>query len=119
MKRVLPLIALVAWVLQACIPTDNPVIDTGASTGGGTPDVTQCAVLGDVLDGKDYVPQSPQLFESDGRLHPDIFYIGWSKLDQRNDLRFPTKGYSGDGFEDKLLVSRELEDGSIRSWQLL
>ena len=119
MKRLLPLILLVALALKACIPTDNPVIDTGAGTGGGTPDITQCAVLGDVLDGKDYVPQSAPTFDSDGRQHPDIFYIGWSQLDQRNDLRFPTNGYSGDGFEDKLLVSRELEDGTVRSWQLL
>ncbi len=120
MKRLLPLLWLLAFVLHACIRTDNPVIDTGAGPeGGGTPDITQCAVLETVLDGKDYVPQSPPRFASDARLHPDIFYIGWSKLDERNDLRFPTKGYSGDGFEDKLFVSRKLEDGTVQSWQLL
>lgn len=120
MKRLLPLLFITALLVKACIPTDNPVIDTGAGPGGGgTPDVSQCAVLGNVLDGKDYVAQSAVRFGTDGRLHPDVFYIGWSKLDERNDLRFPAKGYDGDGFEDKLLVSRELDDGTVRTWQLL
>ena len=118
MRRLLSLLCILAFVLNACIEIDNEVIETGGAE-GASPDITTCAVLGDVQDGKDYVPQSPPQFASDGRLHPDIFYIGWSQLDARNDLRFPTNGYSGDGFEDKLFVSRELEDGSVRSWQLL
>ncbi len=113
MKKALYSSLLLCLLLHACIATDNKVVD-----GDGTPDVTACAELGDILDGKDYVPHSPRRFESDERLHPDIFYIGWSKLDQRNDLRFPARGYDGDGFEDKLLVSREFEDGTVRSWQL-
>lgn len=119
MKRWLLFISLSTLVLKACIPTTNSTVDTGAGAGGGTPDVTRCAVLGNILDGKDYVSQRAVRFGSDGRLHPDIFYIGWSKLDERNDLRFPANGYDGEGFEDKLLVSRELEDGTVTTWQLL
>ena len=40
-------------------------------------------------------------------IHPDVFYIGWSTLDSRSDLRSPRKGYTEDKFEDKLFVTRQ------------
>ncbi len=116
------LIAATALFCSACIAPNNPVIEAsggGASgEGGGTPDIVRCGVLDDVQDGKDYVARSAQTL-ADGRVHPDIFYIGWSQLDSRNDLRFPTNGYAGEGFEDKLFVSRRRDDGGTDTWQLL
>ena len=101
-------------LLQGCISPDNETFD-----GMGTPDITQCGTIPGVADGIDYVPQATPTFASDGALHPDIFYMAWSQLDDRSDLRFPARGYSGEGYEDKLLVSRENPDGTIASWQLL
>ncbi|MDQ6961385.1 MAG: hypothetical protein Q9M28_02485, partial [Mariprofundaceae bacterium] len=104
----------VIFFLNACIATDNPTVK-----GFGTPDITACGVV-PAEDGYTYAPQRPPLFNA--RLRPDVFYIGWSQLDSRNDLRFPTSGYdptTGINFEDKLFVSRELPDGTTRTWQLL
>ncbi len=115
MSKYVPAIAISALLLGGCITTDNPVIQAG----DGTADVTECAVLDGVMVGRDYVPEAAQVHGSDSRLHPDVFYLGWSQLDSRNDLRFPTRGYSGDGFEDKMFVSRKSSDGSYRTWQLL
>ncbi len=105
---------LTALLLQGCISPDNETFD-----GQGTPDITQCGTIPGVADGSSYVPQVAPTFASDNQLHPDIFYIGWSQLDGRSDLRFPARGYSDEGYEDKLLVSREAPDGTISSWQLL
>jgi hypothetical protein len=100
--------------LQSCINPDNEVID-----GLGTPDVTQCGSIPGVADGALYTPRDAVELALDARKHPDIFYIGWSKLDTRSDLRFPAKGYDANGFEDKLLVSRKMADDTTRHWQLL
>jgi hypothetical protein len=105
-----------AAAFSGCISRDNPVVD---ALEGITPDVAQCGTLPGVADGRDYVPRAALQLNSDGRTHPDVFYLGWSQLDARNDLRFPTNGYAGDGFEDKLFVSRMTDSGEVRSWQLL
>lgn len=113
MKRIL-FYLFITYALSACIATDNPTVQ-----GLGTPDITACGIV-PAEDGYTYTPQRPALFNA--RLRPDVFYIGWSQLDSRNDLRFPTSGYdptSGINFEDKLFVSRELPDGTTRTWQLL
>lgn len=115
LKRLAVVLATLAAV-SGCISRDNPVID---ALEGITPDITQCGSIDGVRDGRDYVPRPALELGSDGRTHPDVFYIGWSQLDARNDLRFPTKGYGGDGFEDKLLVSRATDSGEVISWQLL
>ena len=105
---------VVALLLNACISPDNETFE-----GTGTPDITGCGSIPGVLDGATYVAQGAQTFAIDNRQHPDIFYLGWSTLDGRADLRFPARGYSGTGFEDKLLVSRNLPDGTVDTWQLL
>lgn len=103
---------LAALLLASCVATDNPTVD-----GAGTPDIVSCGVVV-AEDGAGYVPQRPQL--TNARIRPDIFYIGWSQLDSRNDLRKPTLGYDGNSaYEDKLFVSREQADGTVRTWQLL
>jgi hypothetical protein len=112
--KVVCLFVLFSSFLQSCITPDNEVID-----GLGTPDVTQCGAIPSVEDGALYKTRDAVELAVDARKHPDVFYIGWSKLDTRSDLRFPAKGYDGDGFEDKLLVSRKTADGSTRHWQLL
>ncbi len=115
MSKFVPAILFSALLLGGCITTDNPVIQAG----DGTPDVTQCAVLDNLMvQNETYVPLPAGLHGADQRLHPDIFYLGWSQLDARNDLRFPARGFDGDGFEDKLLVSRKV-DGEFQTWQLL
>lgn len=101
-------------LLQGCISPSNEVIE-----GLGTPDIVSCSSLPNVEDGALYVPRDAVELGVDGRKHPDIFYLGWSKLDTRSDLRFPEQGYDADGYEDKLLVSRKLADGTTRTWQLL
>lgn len=101
-------------LLQGCISPSNEVIE-----GLGTPDIVSCSSLPNVEDGALYVPRDAVELGVDGRKHPDIFYLGWSKLDTRADLRFPEQGYDADGYEDKLLVSRKLADGTTRTWQLL
>lgn len=115
------LVLVVLLFLQGCISPSNSVIE-----GLGTPDPTQCSSIPGVQDGASYVPRDAVELGVDGRTHPDVFYLGWSKLDTRSDLRFPEGGdangsgsYSEDGFEDKLLVSRKLADGTTRTWQLL
>lgn len=108
------LVFVVLLFLQGCISPSNSVIE-----GLGTPDPTQCSSIAGVQDGASYVPRDAVELGIDGRTHPDVFYLGWSSLDTRSDLRFPEKGYDEDGFEDKLLVSRELADGTTRTWQLL
>ena len=105
---------VIPLLLQGCISPDNKTFD-----GMGTPDITQCGTIPGVGDGINYVPRVDSTFASDGEQHPDIFYMAWSQLDSRSDLRFPARGYSDDGYEDKLLVSRENLDGSIATWQLL
>ena len=112
--RIWPILSLSLLLLQGCISPDNKTFD-----GLGTPDITQCGNIPGVLDGANYAPQAAPIFASDNEPHPDIFYIGWSQLDGRSDLRFPARGYSDEGYEDKLLVSREGPDGSITTWQLL
>jgi hypothetical protein len=110
MRLLLSFLTLV--LLSSCVATDNPTVD-----GFGTPTITACGIV-PAEDGATYVPQRPQLFN--GRLHPDVFYAGWSQLDTRNDLRKPTTGYDGNtAYEDKLFVSREQPDGTVRTWQLL
>lgn len=113
MKRIL-FYLFISYALSACIATDNPTVD-----GFGTPDIAACGIVA-AEDSYTYLAQRPPLFNA--RLRPDVFYIGWSQLDSRNDLRFPTSGYdptASTNFEDKLFVSRELADGSTRTWQLL
>ena len=99
--------------LAGCIsPTDDTVE-------GGTPDITECTPIDGVLDGVDFIPKTAlNNHESDGRTHPDLFFIAWAQLDARVDLRFPEKGYDDSGFEDKLLVSRKSRDGSFKTWQI-
>ncbi len=100
--------------LAACISPDNETVE-----GTGTPDIPVCGTIPGAGDGADYRPLEPRTFAADGRVHPDLFYLAWSTLDSRSDLRFPARGYEGTGFEDKLMVSREEPDGSISTWQLL
>lgn len=101
--------------LSGCISPSNEVIE-----GLGSPDPTQCSTIPDVEDGTLYQPRTEAVtLATDNRKHPDVFYMAWSKLDNRSDLRFPEKGYDDNGFEDKLLVSRKLADGTTRHWQLL
>ena len=92
MTKFMPAVVTSALILGGCISTDNPVIQAG----DGTPDVTQCAILDGVLVGKNYVPQAAAVNGTDSRVHPDVFYLGWSQLDARNDLRFPSRGFDGD-----------------------
>lgn len=114
MSKLAPGVLPGVLVLAGCISTDNPVLDAG----DGTPDITRCTTAQGVLQGDDYAPQPARSIS--GGDHPDVFYMGWSRLDERNDLRFPARGYSGDGFEDKLFVSRRLPDREdYRTWQLL
>ena len=99
--------------LGGCISTDNTTVD------GGTPDVTQCVPIDGVADGADFIPKGAITeHESDGRMHPDLYYIAWAQLDARVDLRSPENGYSDIGFEDKLLVSRKMRDGNYKTWQI-
>ena len=106
------LLLALSLLLASCVATDNPTVQ-----GFGTPDITSCGIV-PAEDGATYVPQRPALIN--GRIRPDVFYIGWSQLDTRNDLRKPTSGYDGNNaFEDKLFVSREQPDGTVRTWQLL
>ena len=117
-KSRIGLAALAAMVLAGCVDPSNEVI-----SGGGTPDITQCGILQGAGDARDpdngYVPAPPRSFGEDGRSHPDIFFLGWAKLDERLELSFPARGYDGDGFEDKLYVSREEPGGGLSTWQLL
>ena len=107
------ILTFLALFLAGCISANNKTVE------GGTPDVTQCSPIEGVLDGADFVPKSAiSEHESDGRMHPDLFYIAWSQLDSRTDLRFPERGYEDSGFEDKLLVSRKQQDGSYKTWQI-
>ena len=105
-------------VLSACVDPSNEVISSG-----GTPDITQCGILpgaGDARDSENgYVPSPARTFGEDGRSHPDIFFLGWAKLDERIELTFPAKGYDEEGFEDKLYVAREEPGGGLSTWQLL
>ena len=97
MSKLVPAVVLSAAFLGGCIATDNAVIQAG----DGTSDVTECAILdGLLVRDETYIPNAAALNSSDSRVHPDVFYLGWAQLDTRNDLRFPTRGYSGDGFED-------------------
>lgn len=104
--------------LPACVDPSNDVI-----RGGSTPDITQCGILQGAGDARDlengYVPAPPRSFGEDGREHPDVFFLGWAKLDERLKLSFPARGYDGDGFEDKLYVTREEPGGGVSTWQLL
>jgi len=103
----------VMFFLGGCISPTDKTVD------GGTPDITQCAPIDGVLDGADFIPKAAlSEHDSDGRTHPDLFYIGWAQLDARIDLRFPERGYDNRGFEDKLLVSRKERDGSYKTWQI-
>ena len=107
------LFLFILFFVQGCISSTDKTID------GGTPDITECAPIDGVLDGADFVPKTAlSNHEDDDRTHPDLFYIAWAKLDLRTDLRFPEKGYSDIGFEDKLLVSRKERDGSYKTWQI-
>ncbi|CAA6816244.1 MAG: Unknown protein [uncultured Sulfurovum sp.] len=101
------------FLLGGCIsPTDKTVDE-------GTPDITECSPIPGVLDGVDFIPKTAlSEHESDGRTHPDLFYIAWGQLDQRTDLRFPERGYDDTGFEDKLLVSRKERNGTYKTWQI-
>lgn len=111
-------------LLGGCITPDNEVLD-----GMGTPDITQCSALPNVENGKDYRPRDAITLGTDNRSHPDVFYMAWAQLDQRSDLRFPERGYEGNGYEDKLLVTRKTASPAdandpnsgnlVRTWQLL
>ena len=104
------ILIFISLFLTGCISATNETVD------GGTPDVTQCSPIEGVLDGADFVPKSAiHEHEDDGRTHPDLFYIAWSQLDARIDLRSPEDGYDDTGFEDKLLVSRKQQDGSYKT----
>ncbi len=106
------LLTLSVCLLASCVATDNPTVD-----GFGTPALTSCGIV-PAEDGAGYVPTRPSLIN--GRVRPDVFYLGWSQIDSRNDLRKPTTGYDGNSaYEDKLFVSREQADGTVRTWQLL
>lgn len=113
-----PLSILLIAAVTGCVDPSNEVI-----SGGGTPDITQCGVLQGAGDARDpengYIPSAPRSFGEDGREHPDIFFLGWAKLDERLELSFPARGYDGDGFEDKLYVTREEPGGGLSTWQLL
>jgi len=115
-RRLLPLLAIAG--LAACVDPSNEVI-----SGGGTPDITQCGVLPGAGDARDpdngYVPSAVRSFGEDGREHADIFFLGWSKLDERLELSFPARGFGEEGFEDKLYVTREEPGGGLSTWQLL
>jgi hypothetical protein len=111
--------------LSGCIAPDNEVI-----SGLGTPDITECSTIPGVADGAEYNPRDATRLDLDSDadddpvIHPDVFYIGWSTLDVRSDLRFPAKGYNGTStFEDKLFVSRQILDKNklpaTQTWQLL
>jgi hypothetical protein len=133
MKIIIRLCFFVVFLsLTGCISSDNETID-----GTGTPDINGstprttivideetgeekvvCSPIPGILDGSDYVPRSNAFLGDDGRKHPDIFYLGWSRLDDRTDLRFPTKGYDNKGFEDILLVSRRQSGGDYKTWQI-
>ena len=112
------------FLLSGCITPDNEVLD-----GLGTPDVTTCSVLDSVENGTDYRPRNAITLGTDNRSHPDVFYMGWAQLDKRSDLRFPQEGFDGNGYEDKLLVTRKTASPAdendatsgnlIRTWQLL
>ncbi len=112
------LLLLATALLVACVDPSNEVI-----SGGGTPDITQCGVLAGAGDARDpengYVPAPARRFGEDGREHPDVFFLAWAKLDERLKLSFPARGYDGDGFEDKLYVTREEPGGGVSTWQLL
>ena len=102
-----------ALILSGCIATDNATVE-----GTGTPDITACSAIPGVADGADFEPQTALTHGIDGRTHPDLFYIAWSQLDDRTDLRFPAQGYDDVGFEDKLLVSRRNPEGEYNTWQI-
>ncbi len=106
---------LIAIFLQltGCISPDNATVE-----GTGTPDVTQCSSIPGVADGADFEPQAAVTHGADGRTYPDLFYVAWATLDERTDLRFPSRGYDDAGFEDKLLVTRRTPDGTYHSWQI-
>ena len=121
--------ACVISTLTGCIAPDNKVI-----AGLGTPDVTECGLIPGVGDGAEYNPREATRLDLDNdlvddpQIHPDVFYIGWSTLDSRSDLRAPRKGYTEDKFEDKLFVTRQAlgkaDDQGVqkkvtRTWQLL
>ncbi len=112
MLRLWPVLGV--WVLQSCIAPDNEVIE-----GMGTPDITQCSTINGVGDGAMYEPLTAIDLTAENKNNPDVFYLAWAKLDARSDLRFPEKGYDDAGFEDKLLVSRRANDGTVKTWQLL
>ncbi|NEW59819.1 hypothetical protein GSY74_00865 [Sulfurovum sp. bin170] len=106
-------LVFITLFMGGCISASNDTVV------GGTPDVTQCSPLEGVLDGADFVPKSAiSEHENDGRTHPDLFFIAWSQLDARIDLRSPEDGYDNTGFEDKLLVSRKQQDGGYKTWQI-
>jgi len=111
--RYLLFLIAIGLLLGGCISTTNKTVE------GGTPDVTKCTSIEGVIDGADFIPKSAiEVHEADGRMHPDLYYIAWAKLDERIDLRSPEKGYDDIGFEDKLLVSRKQQDGSYKTWQI-
>jgi len=110
--RIVWSVVFVLW-MGGCISTTNETVE------GGSPDVTKCAPLEGVLDGADFIPKSAiEEHESDGRMHPDLYYLAWAQLDARIDLRMPEMGYDDTGFEDKILVSRKEQDGSYKTWQI-
>ncbi len=123
-RAVWPTVLLCLTFLGGCITPDNAVLE-----GLGTPDITGCSSIPGVENGADYRPRTAIKLGTDNRTHPDVFYMGWAQLDERSDLRFPQKGYDGNGFEDKLLVTRKTaspanEDDPtagnvVRTWQLL
>lgn len=106
-------LTLIVFMLAGCISPDNSTVE-----GTGTPDVTGCSSIDGVADGADFEPQTAVVHGSDGRTHPDLFYIAWAQLDSRTDLRFPARGYDDVGYEDKLLVSRRVSDGTYKTWQV-
>ena len=116
--------ALIISSLSGCIAPDNKVI-----AGLGTPDVTKCGLIPGVGDGAEYNPRTATQLDldddllDDPQIHPDVFYIGWSTLDSRSDLRSPRRGYTEDKFEDKLFVTRQALDKdknpTTQTWQLL
>jgi cytochrome c553 len=112
-KHRLWIFPFIIFMLAGCISPDNATVE-----GSGTPDVTGCSSIDGVADGADFTPQTAVVHGSDGRTHPDLFYIAWAQLDERTDLRFPARGYDDAGYEDKLLVSRRVADGSYKSWQI-
>lgn len=113
------LVLVLLLFLQGCISPSNEVIE-----GLGTPDLA-CKPMEGVLDGSLYEARTdPVPFGTDNRKHPDVFYVGWSKLDDRSDLRFASKGYTSALYEDRLFVSRKLinstPDNPVKkTWQLL